>query len=444
MSATWNKWPAWMGWLVLVAAWGCKREVEKGEIRVGDITIKNYPDCPQDSVIVVVGLQGDAAAQIPPRIITNIPLAETRDNLPEFHDCQRLIEGRTHGALVAIWASDRIDSLVPLLDSIHQATRLPSMGVAVAQIFNFSAEDYRPLLIRPEFSCLYLNGSAGQWEARMVGVGADADRCQSPFNFADDVGRGLMVRPLSLPSGLQPKDIPPVARWDWDSKGRRNYIGIKCGSEWCEIGPRGFQSSTGYTTNPTGTDLKSDLMRSMLASVTPMATIGSPATNERERFVMVKGWYDEQHLALVDQQGNRLATPYIGTAFPHPSLDQIASADVFQDSWQPAAYVIVEQQYQGKLKLDRGLNQVFLCQSMGGQCREPAAPPLPTCAAEAGVTPARTWYAKIVSGTGTKYLCVTRRTHGGMVIPAGTVRWSWTEFDETLWVRCAAGCCTTQ
>jgi hypothetical protein len=28
------------------------------------------------------------------------------------------------------------------------------------------------------------------------------------------------------------------------------------------------------------------------------------------------------------------------------------------------------------------------------------------------------------------------------VIPEGAVRWAWSDDDESLWIRCADGCCT--
>ena len=42
-----------------------------------------------------------------------------------------------------------------------------------------------------------------------------------------------------------------------------------------------------------------------------------------------------------------------------------------------------------------------------------------------------------------KYLCVRRERHGGAVIPRGAARWAWSDKDESLWIRCADGCCTT-
>jgi hypothetical protein len=51
------------------------------------------------------------------------------------------------------------------------------------------------------------------------------------------------------------------------------------------------------------------------------------------------------------------------------------------------------------------------------------------------------WQTKIVSGTIAKYYRATRVDHSSINVP-GAARWRWLDDDETVWFRCAAGCCT--
>jgi hypothetical protein len=44
------------------------------------------------------------------------------------------------------------------------------------------------------------------------------------------------------------KDIPPVARWDYDTANHQQYIGLRCGGEWCEVGHSGFENIRHVTT----------------------------------------------------------------------------------------------------------------------------------------------------------------------------------------------------
>jgi len=406
-----------------------------------------YPDCPQDSVIIVVGqidsIALDDSNQIGTRLITDIPLATTTDNLPEFHDCQRLIDGRTYGPLVGIWASDRLEQLPALLDSVHTEKGSQTFGVAVAEMFNFNLASYPTLAIQRGFSCLYLNGNSENWEARMVWARTDEKRCLEPFDFTSSEGQELRAVPLTLPPGISDNDIPPVARWDWDTVSNHNYIGVKCGSQWCEIGDPHFASSAKYSRVDPSAGPHGNLIRSMTREMEKIASFAPLSPHLVDRVLEVKGWYDEQHLAIRNSTGQLMSTAFIGTAFPHPALDGIANVGSFE-KWVPAAYVVVERDYPGKLHLRPGLNEISICQGNEPNSCDEAVPLAPLNCPVEEKTGSRRWYARVqLPGEQPEYHCIVRRTHGGLVIPRGTVRWHWSENDETLWVRCEAGCCTT-
>ena len=62
----------------------------------------------------------------------------------------------------------------------------------------------------------------------------------------------------------------------------------------------------------------------------------------------------------------------------------------------------------------------------------------PTCR---DATNPKTWWAVVVKPSKeVSYRCVYRTDHGTIPVP-GTARWRWVLNDETIWVRCANGCC---
>lgn len=396
-------------------------------------------DCPADSIYI---LSDDS-------VIRDIPLSSEIDEIPEYHDCQRFIGRRGREApdyrqLVAIWAASRLDTLfgsgastgeqegdiVVKQDTSPQALRVPGVAVPVATILNFDATIYEPLHIEPGFNCLYLTQEQGpviQWSARIVAIGKSPAGCQTVPSRG---GHPLLVRTIPLEEGLTPDDIAPVARWDWDSTNYTQFIGIRCGESWCEVGGTAppFQTSERRQYQPSW-----PVPPDNSAGINPA---GAMRPNEKLRVLAVKGWYDEQLLATAEGTGQLRPTVIRGLAFPHPQLDRWTA--VTAGAWVASAYVSLTEAYDGKLPLDSGLTQISLCQGSAGTCNIPPedAPP---CTAE-HQDPADLWWAKLVSSSGTRYNCVRRRTHIG-VIPAGAVRWRWSEVDEKLWIRCPAGCC---
>ena len=167
----------------------------------------------------------------------------------------------------------------------------------------------------------------------------------------------------------------------------------------------------------------------------------------RKRVLGVKGWYDQQDLALITA-GVPTLSGVRGTIIPHPVLDTLDGAmvkGVFHHRWIPSAYIHVDGDYLGAhLKLDEGLNRLYLCEGSAEDCGvELSDGEVAQCVAEAA--PDGTWWAMLVRARGeTAYHCVIRDHKTGGVIPAGAARWRWLEHDETTWVRCEGGCCSGQ
>lgn len=400
-------------------------------------------DCQQGAVAAVV-VSNDS---MPPDsvFISSFPLIGEIANIPEYHDCQRFIlpakdqnapgQGHRYGPLVAVWAAHRLDTLlIPLPPR--------GSGIAAAIIYNFDREEYRPLRLRSGFSCLYLmpDQLTTRWQAKIEPMGLSAKDCNLPREWGTINGAELAVTSETLPRGLNPDDLPPVARWGWDQTSGKQYLGIRCGDLWCDLSDGSFiPSITAQMTSFSATNVNS--------VINPMPTaVSIPQASRREiqRTLAVKGWYDEQILALRDPNTKQLVPSGItGIAFPHPALDRLSKRSVasptpdLTGTWIPSAYILVSADYPGKVHLFQGLNEIWLCQGSTAECAIPAVP--------ANCSSHDMSWARIVpdpSKGGPQYHCVKRMTHSPD-IPAGTVRWRWSELDEQQWVRCpTTGCCT--
>ncbi len=390
---------------------------------------------------------------------SQVPLSGPITNIPEFHDCQRFIHGGGYIARYAIFVAYKLDSLIRSLDPDtlqlgflrdtllypeqprvrvnpgSGAITVTTVGVGIATIYNYGTIRYDPLGIEPGFNCLNLfrDPKGGHWRAKVVPMGQDST-CTESVRLPDAApGKELTVRTLS-PIGFPDSAYPPVARWDWDPVADEQYIGIKCGRAWCEIGDSGFASSREHTFAMTW------------PPVDP-APGGSPTMAERMRVVRIKGWYDEERLAVPSPNGALHPGSAWGAIFPHPVLGRWKRPEHFENRWVPVASAVLEGTslpYSDKLNFAEGTNRISLCQgSREGCSRAAGGAALPNCPDSPG---GGAWWTKIVSATGrTGYHCVVYRSHAASPfgMPAAA-RWRWSETDQKVWVRCAQGCCELQ
>jgi hypothetical protein len=416
-------------------------------------------DCPDHQVKLPPIHSGDTAW-------SSVPLAGPISGIAEFHDCQRLVslnDKTKYGALVGIWVSQVLDKLPDSL-GMFEAIRpeLPRGGgmvkpdtialqpivvsalpvgtaLAFAEIYAWPEPSgkppgYRPLGIMEGWNCLYLFRESSGLAARMEPVG-DPKACTEPRQATSLAGKHLNVKLVSagLPAGNG--NYPAVGRWEWD--GTSHYIGMGCHIAWCEVTDKdltSFASSKDYFL-PAG------------------------ASDEERRVYEVKGWYDEQRLALYKGGGLHVAS-FKGTIVPDPKLDGIDDPNEFAGHWLPVAKVALEEEsldYANKLNLHHGnlpegtrledSTQVYLCAKTQSSCFPSDTPPSCSFKDSDGE-----WWAKIVAPNGhVEYRCARRVDHSGLVdvngnrihIP-GAARWKWSETDEQMWVRCAQGCCPVQ
>ena len=456
MSWIIRKWPLVLMLVVVVVVVGLWRQRECCRpIRV--------VQCPEHNVHIDLG-HG--------LFVDTIPIAPTTGGIPEYHDCQRVLvntfenpgeRGRfgirpagvkdtvTYGPLIALWVAENADKLfppkievpVPDTDTIvggggpggqgPDSTPEDPTAYAIVEIHSWGPELYRPLGIRPGFSCLYLwqdSGAPHGWRAVLVWLDSNPGPCHDPQPASTLDGIPLLVRPVQDPV-LSGPDMPPVVRWDRDPSKGHQYIGVRCGPMWCEVGEMaGFESSHRAADEAAG--------EAYLASFEDQSGV-TVDERERNRVIGVKGWYDQQMLAVM-QAGKLTPSGVTGTIIPHPALDRDAITSDHFSTWQPAAYIYVDGDYKGKrLQLARGMTQLDLCFNTAALCGISTVPS--DCAVGSGPS----WWGRLHTGdpSTSKPRCMTF-DDTKTAIPAGAARWRWLEDDETTWVRCVQGCCTTQ
>jgi hypothetical protein len=329
----------------------------------------------------------------------HVALADSISSIPEFHDCQRLLvhvkaskngpASLQYGPLVGVWASAALND--------WEDTDFENAAIPTVQVIDYNDLPYVELGIGHGHNCLYLRSVAGAWSARMkqqeytnaCPAIADADFAALP-----------PLNVTRIPPRVEHKDsIPPVARWDWDPVHERHFIGVKCGRAWCEVGKAAFASSPTY-----------------------------PPTAATQH---IKGWYDEQQLALpgaVHLNPGRQAR-----IIPVSGLANLTAADFHCGAscprtagWVPVATALYNDTgdaiYATKMNLHAGRTAQISMRSMDSS----------------GTI---IWQSRIISQKDTAYKKVFRVDHHGFNIPA-TARWFWRENDEMMWIKCLAGCCS--
>jgi hypothetical protein len=414
-----------------------------------------------------------------------VPEVQPIMNIPEYHDCQRFIVrveggGVRYDSLYAIFATAALDVLERSLEGTARCAaclapggrgspppqqaeewrplreHATTLGVVAARIY--AEGDYAPLGMARFYNCLYLFRAGDAWGAIMVPVRDANSTCLRPIDPAIPWGTELQVLPPRVSDS-----VPAVARWDFDTTHVWQYVGIKCGDAWCEVGPPGFEPS-------------------------PLPELEEDARQLLGVRGRIKGWYDEQYLAFLDNETHTRPSVVRGRIFPARGLDSLRDVDTVMTAaetgafrfWTNAAWIVLDtlpagwartpglsltaitalanadplQQYKARLNLDprpvatapvspAHMNLLQLCHGFKRECEIGLADqgPLMNCDGQGD------WWAKVTGTAGEqKYMCVTRRGHmnlrGRFAIP-GTARWRWMASDEGVWNACGQGCCET-
>ena len=433
-------------WVVVSGC--CCRSVDQTPKPQRYVTVVRFA-CPGDPVVID---KVDATTGAILQTVQGIPASEPITDIPEFHDCQRLIDSTGHyDSLYAIFAAFRLESLPSSFyhDSSANQSGQQYGVLPVATIYSHGGT-YPPLGIEPGFNCLvfFRRFNTSAWSAKMVPWGGDTDPdCTRLYDPYTSTGTELEVRPL--PQDFEPNDFPPVARWDWDSRLHQHYVGIACGPTWCEVGKSGFHPSGSYATPA--------LTWKELGGVLP-----SPASPKFNRVFKVKGWFDVQRIENT-ASGTMTVGP-LGFVFPHPLLDSINEAgglDAYSmTQWNHVANAVVVGDYP-KWNFTNGVNQIFFCYGTMDHCgmsdNLPRVSGSPTQLSMCPLDPTNhdfRWWAKIVSASDkTAYVCVQRTDHslqlgaynqdkGTSIRIPGAARWRFLPNDAGDWISCPTGCCT--
>lgn len=311
---------------------------------------------------------------------------------------------------------------------VTQFTPIIVSGQAVpaVQVYNYAEEEYVPLHLQPKFNCIYVF-FAPQPRAWVKATGLlNSCPAVNPGSLDSDARvHKLSIVPAIVP-GAHDADYPNVVRWDWDDGKTEQYLGVKCGAAWCEIG-----DSTGFTSSE-----RPEMPREY-----------ANAEMDVKRVYLIPGWYDRQYLAVAkdpaptDPNAIRVKpSNVIGTVVPSPTLDN--NQYTLSNGWQEVGRIYVSaplEPYADKLNIGQntsvriirqkrsllGIWKARLLTAYKAEIEDPTA----------GDSP----FDKPKPPTfGVTYRSMNTRT--SVNVP-GTVRWRWRMDDETVWDECPAGCC---
>lgn len=389
----------------------------------------------------------DTGGQVGLDTLREVPSSGPITDIPEYHDCQQFIvaDGNRRlsydGHVYAIYAALGLARLDTVLDSLQALAAPGDVPAAVAATIVTRDGTYEQLGILPGFNCLYLSRVGGTWGAWLVPKGPRDAVCeiQTAVNRAPQVRR-LVASPVPPAKPLSGLDVPPVTRWDWDAGGLEQYIGVRCGGAWCQVGDDASASQPVVAT-PAFSNVE-----------------GLPPSSNAEvrRVTDIKGWHDAQILAARLPNGQLTPSGVWGVITPHPSLDQ-HTLETYSERWVHIATAVVTADYKGKVLTLTGLgtNDIFLCMAPKGTVPTEACDmpdPGPKCGTMVASVPQdhTTWWIRVeydqIGSETWEYHCVERRTPSNPEygsIP-GTARWRWLVNDETTWTRCEQGCCQNQ
>ena len=360
----------------------------------------------------------------------SVEMVREYTNEPLLHDCQAFVlksgNGFKYGAVFRIIPASKsltqsaIDAAlginVPIIPAgvlrglfeptpVPRRTKQPDVA-AVALIVAHG--DYTQLHLTTGKNCLYVfrykedDEAPVQWSGLVVHIADTESNCPK----TPGTGKLLEARPKSIDGFSEEADYPEVARWDWDATNSEQYIGIKCGAAWCEIGKTGFDASD------------------------PIP-VPSGATPEERKVRLIKGWHDRQFLAFKNSNG-LVPSQVMGVLIPNSDLGDSKRA---VKEFQAAATILLisslpedrkvldayEKKYHIDVPGDKGPMELSIRLKDDDE-----------------------WEAKIRNPNNKLNKEVTRKLKyhkPEKYKELGIVRWRWMLKDEGTWIRCSEGCC---
>lgn len=303
--------------------------------------------------------------------------------------------------------------------------------VWLATILNWEDSEYKPLNIAAKsHKCLYV-GRDDSWRITAWHFDSDGSVGCLLGSLSLDVVKnkpnaqeldGFALKPGDVDSKFDKDELPGAARWEWTKKDTQ-VIGVRCGSRWCQLAPKGTQESD-------------------LEQVPP--DLGEPSKEERSR-ARIKGWFDFQVLADMGSDGKLVPSGILARIQPKKKSDMESAGS---DKWPTVAKIILWQRITGaqlpakyeKKKLILGDNNLQMCTGdYASVCKGTGPEPVPQ-------TPCDKTYPKVwgrfvnVTGVGPIFRVCVADDDNSQKSPWAT-RWHWDPKDEGMWVRCLNGCC---
>ena len=385
-------------------------------VLVAGMGLSNHAALPPPDYCSLKGIQGKTLDQAVGVI----------SRIPEFHDCQRFVEDGAFKATYAIYATEAM------------ATFTWNNEYKLVAVIYAPEAPYSPLGIVQGWNCLFFGLQTSLQDAVMM---RETESACYPVvkDLPDSVGvRGFEQQDLNVrekhPTGFEPADFPPAARWEWDPRNAQYAIGVRCGPAWCRV-------------------------YKLSAPIEDYTVKNAAATNKRKRRIgEIPGWYDEQRLATM--RNRQLVPGPVAVVFADPNLDR--DPKLYDSTWQSVAYVALSQAdpiYERKYRFVAtpfgnqvdltGLNVVALCR--GDACEIPQSQRSRVAQCQKATAPSDKWWVRTGPPTANpgnpddwEYKCATRYGHESEPVPIPippAVRWRWSDKDETIWVRCGQGCC---
>jgi hypothetical protein len=331
--------------------------------------------------------------------------------IPEFHDEGRLPAGNDArgpilGPFAGIFASPFLHGFTRPGQIYEQGMPglLAALVVVDSQKGDVIPQSYKRLHLANGLNCVWLYLPPPPKGPRYLvatrdlpfrayvshpGAGMKCDR-----NGA--MSQALSVAPIQSPAFPGESACPAVGRFDVDGDGNP-VLGFKCLDAFCEIG----------TT------------RARRPSHIPPGNANVPQ-GER-RVSVIKGWHDEQVLAIRDQYGTWRPSGVGAIIKPEPAAAAYDASD-FDHQWRKVATIWIHDlpetsKYAKVWKLANGANEVWY--QFDG----------------------KDWKAEIRRRNFRHPWRYMKRTfHHDVAVPA-TVRFRWTGLDDGVWAPCGNACC---
>jgi hypothetical protein len=318
----------------------------------------------------------------------------------EYHDQQKFAkdDGSGYGPLASIFA-------VPYLAAYTSEKQFHAHGeigllVALVNVGEYGETlptAYSGLRLEVGLHCVNLAHAKGQgpvkgWKAWVYR--ATDGVCERPASTA--AAKELFVRATRANGSTKVEDYPVGARFGWDASGRP-LLAVRCARAWCELGPTDFPNAE------------------------PAHNGDNTIPNGNGRAARVKGWHDEQKLAVLD--GGKLVPRKLATIIPAEDLEDLDETAF--ETWRDVATIWFAEDPgpdygPKKWGFRKGVNTLQMKYVGSGN-----------------------WQAQVKGGDEPGELRVVPTRHWNAFVP-GTARWNWKDDDESIWIRCAQGCCDVQ